>query len=60
MSVKIITDFRILMSLAMAMGKAEQSGDRRAFEKAKFEHDVYKALYLRAESMTTGLTFGDV
>lgn len=60
MTVKIITDFRVLMQKAAALGRAKNTGDKDEIERAQADHDAYKELCLKAESMSTGLTFGDL
>ncbi len=40
MTIEIVTDFRVLMQLARALGQAEKSGDQDAIAKAKAEHDA--------------------
>lgn len=55
-----IPDFRILMKLAGALGRAERSGDLAQMEKARDEHDAYRNLCLSAKSMATGLAAGDL
>ena len=58
--IEIITDFRVLMQLAGALGKAKQLGDIQAIEKAQAEHDAYRDLCLSADKMTIGLNHGDL
>jgi hypothetical protein len=58
--IEIVTDFRVLMQYAKALGKAEQSGDAEAFAKAKVEHDAYRDLCLKADKMTLGVRNGDL
>ena len=58
MAIEIVTDFRVLMQLARAVGLAEKSGDQEAIAKAKAEHDAYKDLCLRADRMNLGVPYG--
>lgn len=58
MAIEIVTDFRVLMRLARAVGQAEKIGDQEALAKARAEHDAYKDLCLRADRMTLGVTYG--
>ena len=58
MAIKIVTDFRMLMQLAQALGQAEKSGDQDAIEKAKAEHDAYRDLCLKADKMNLGIPNG--
>ena len=58
MAIKIVTDFRVLMQLAQALGQAEKSGDQDAIEKAKAEHDAYRDLCLKADKMNLGIPNG--
>ena len=60
MTIEIVTDFRVLMRLARALGQAEKSGDQDAIAKAKAEHDAYKDLCLRADRMNLGVTYGSL
>ena len=60
MTIEIVTDFRVLMQLARAVGQAEKRGDQEALAKAKAEHDAYKDLCLRADRMTLGLPYGEL
>ena len=60
MTIEIVTDFRVLMRLARALGQAEKSGDQDAITKAKAEHDAYKDLCLRADRMNLGVTYGSL
>ena len=60
MTIEIVTDFRVLMQLARALGQAEKSGDQDAIAKAKAEHDAYKDLCLRAGRMNLGVTYGSL
>lgn len=60
MTIEIVTDFRVLMQLARALGQAEKSGDQDAIAKAKAEHDAYKDLCLRADRMNLGVTYGSL
>jgi len=57
-AIEIVTDFRVLMQLARAVGLAEKSGDQEAIAKAKAEHDAYKDLCLRADRMNLGVPYG--
>lgn len=58
MAIEVVTDFRVLMQLARALGQAEKSGDQEAIAKAKAEHDAYKDLCLRADRMNLGVPYG--
>lgn len=58
MAIEIVTDFRVLMQLARAVGQAEMSGDQVAIAKARTEHDAYKDLCLRADKMSLGVPYG--
>lgn len=58
MALEIVTDFRVLIQLARAVGQAEKSGDQEAIAKAKTEHDAYKELCLRADRMNLGVPYG--
>ena len=60
MVIEIVTDFRVLMQLAQAVGQAEKSGDQEALAKAKADHDAYKDLCLRADRMTLGVPRGSL
>ena len=57
---KIIANFGILIKLASALGKAEQSGDIEAIEKARKEHEAYKKIVLEADELSTGHTYGSL
>lgn len=58
MTIKIVTDFRVLMRLARAIGQAKKSGDQEALAKAQAEHDAYKDLCLKADSVNLGVPYG--
>ena len=60
MTIEIVTDFRVLMGLARAVGLAEKSGDPTALAKAHEEHDAYKALCLKADRMNLGVPNGSL
>ena len=60
MAIEVVTDFRVLMKLARAVGQAEKSGDQEAIAKAKAEHDAYKDLCLRADRMNLGVPYGAI
>lgn len=60
MTVEIVTDFRELMRLANALGKAKKSGDPEAIVKAQAAHDHYKELCLKADRMSLGVTYGQL
>ena len=60
MTVEIVTDFRKLMRLAGALGQAKKSGDTEAIAKAQAAHDQYKALCLKADRMSLGMTYGQL
>lgn len=55
MAIKVVTDFRVLMQLARAVGLAKKSGDPEALSKAEAEHDAYKELCLKADRMSLGV-----
>lgn len=54
---KIVTSFSVLMKLAYAMGKAEQSGNEEEYSKAKEIHDAYRDLCLKVDEMIVGHNF---
>lgn len=54
MTIKIVTNFGVLLRLAKAVGEAKKSGDQEALVKAQAEHDAYKDLCLRADRMDLG------
>lgn len=58
-NIKVITDFRVLMSLAHELGKARLSKDVERIEIAKRKHDEYKHLCLQSDEINIGLTHGD-
>lgn len=58
MAVKLVTDFRVLMQKAHALGRAKQSGDADAIAIAQADHDSYKDLCLKADSMNLGVPYG--
>ena len=58
MAIQIVTDFRVLMRLAKALGQAKKSGDKVAIDIAQAEHDAYKDLCLKADRTTLGVTYG--
>ncbi len=58
MTVRVVADFRELMRLAAALGKAKKSGDAEAIAKAQKEHDAYKDVCLKADQMALGCTYG--
>lgn len=60
MAVKIITDFRVLMQKAHALGKAKLSGDETEIAAAQADHDAYRDLCLKAERMNLGIPYGAV
>lgn len=60
MAIEIVTDFRVLMQFARALGQAEKSGDLVAIAKAKAEHDAYKEMCLKADRMTLGVPYGSL
>lgn len=60
MAIEVVTDFRVLMRLARAVGQAEKSGDKEAIEKAKTALNAYKALCLRADRMNLGVSYGAI
>lgn len=55
---KVVANLQVLMQLAKELGNAKKSGDTAAISKAQVAHDEYKAVCLRADEMTTGLTYG--
>ncbi len=58
MAVEVVTDFRVLMQYAHAVGRAKKSGDPEAIAKAEAEHDAYRDLCLKADRMSLGMTYG--
>jgi len=60
MSVKVITNFGHLLRLATALGKAEKSGNEEEIKIAQKEHDAYKELCLKSDSMSLGVTYGSL
>lgn len=58
MPVELVTDFRILMQKAYAIGKAKQSGDAEAIASAQADHDCYRDLCLKADKMNLGIPCG--
>ena len=56
---KVVTSFSHLMKLASILGKAKQSGDLEAIEKARKAHDEYKQICLQpGVEMSLGCTVG--
>jgi len=60
MAVKIITDFRVLMQKAHALGRAKQDGSADEIAKAQADHDAYRDLCLKAEKMNLGIPRGEL
>ena len=60
MAIEVVTDFRVLMQLAGAVGAAKKAGDAVALEKAQAEHDAYKDLCLKSDKMNLGTTYGEL
>ncbi len=60
MTVKVVTDFRELMRLAKALGDARKTGNVVAIAEAQAAHDAYRDLCLSADSMSLGVTHGDL
>lgn len=58
MTIEIVTDFRVLMQLALAAAQAEKSGDKENIAKAVAEHYAYRELCLKATHMSLGVTYG--
>lgn len=58
MALEIVTDFRVLMRLAWAVGQAKKNGDQDLIAKAEAEHDAYKDMCLNADRMNLGVTYG--
>lgn len=58
MAVQIVTDFRVLMQKAYALGKAKQGGDEAEISAAQADHDAYRDLCLNAEKMNLGIPYG--
>jgi hypothetical protein len=56
--IEIVTDFRVLMQKAKALGQAKLSGDEAAIRNAQADHDAYQALCLKSDKMTLGVTNG--
>ena len=57
---RIIASFGELVRRASVLGKAEQSGDKEAIDKARIAHNEYKEICLNADELTTGLTYGEL
>jgi len=55
---KVVADFRTLLTLARTMADAIKSGDPEAIEKATKEHNEYKQICLDADEMSIGFTRG--
>lgn len=60
MTIQIITDFRVLMQKARALGKAKQSGDLETIAAAQEDHDAYRDLCLKADKMNLGIPHGSL
>ena len=56
----ITTSFHELIRLAKILGKARQSGDQQAIATAQADHDAYRDLCLKADTMTLGITCGEL
>lgn len=57
---EVITDFRVLMQKAYALGQAKKSGNQELIEKAKLDHDAYRDICLSSHKMNIGCTYGDL
>lgn len=51
MSLKIVTDFRVLMQLAHEQAQARLHGTPEEYAKAREEHEAYRQLCLEADEM---------
>lgn len=60
MSVKVYTNFGVLLRLARALAVAERTGDVELIKKAKFEHDQYKELCISADEMLLNTDYGSL
>jgi len=52
MTIKVITNFGVLMRLAGALGQAKKSGKPDLIAEAQKAHDEYRDLCLKADGMT--------
>ena len=57
---EVVTHFCTLMRLARAEAEAEKSGDVKAYEEAKAQHEAYKQLCLESDQMLLGMTSGQL
>lgn len=57
---KIVADFRVLMQLAGALGRAKKTGDQELIKQAQAEHDAYHDICMRADELRTGETYGSL
>jgi len=55
-----VTDFRVLMRLAYAVGQAKKSNNPEELEKAEAAHDAYRDQCLAADQMSLGVRYGDL
>lgn len=60
MAMKIVTNFRVLMAKAHAVGQAKLHGTPEELEKAQKEHDEYKELCLLSDEMTLDCSLSDL
>ena len=51
MTIKIITNWSVLMDKARAVAKAKASGDEKAIKMAEEDHESYRQLCLDADEM---------
>ena len=56
MAIKIITEFRILMQKAYALGQAKKHGDKEEIVKAQTEHNIYRDICLQANRINLGFS----
>jgi len=60
MSLKIITNFNVLMQKARTLGQARLSKDPEKIAKAEADHDAYRDLCLRSDEMSLDCTYGNL
>jgi len=60
MGVKIVTDIRVLMAKAHAVGQAKLHGTQEEIDAAEKEHDFYMELCLNSDEMSFNCTVGDL
>ena len=54
------TYFSVLLRYARELSEAESRGNLEEIAKAKEAHDFYKKLCLESDSMSLGMTYGDL